>query len=75
MSSCDRFDLKSNRKNNIAQVAGDIVNDVMKKLVELVVEGAKVLDLCIKGDELIEQATAGVYNKVIKGVKTGKGAS
>lgn len=55
------------------KVAGDIVNDVMKKLVELVVEGAKVLDLCIKGDELIEQATAGVYNKVVKGVKTGKG--
>lgn len=55
------------------KTAGDIVNDVMKKLVELCVAGAKVLDLCIKGDELIETATAGVYNKSVKGVKVGKG--
>ena len=45
----------------------------MKKLVELCVDGAKVLDLCIHGDELIEQATAAVYNKTVKGVKVGKG--
>lgn len=45
----------------------------MKKLVELCVDGAKVLDLCIRGDELIEQATAAVYNKTVKGVKVGKG--
>jgi methionine aminopeptidase len=57
----------------LAQTAGDIVNDVMKKLVGLCVEGAKVLDLCIQGDELIEQATAAVYNKTVKGVKVGKG--
>lgn len=50
------------------------MNDVMKKLVILCVKGAKVLDLCIQGDELIEQATAGVYNKAVKGVKVGKGA-
>ncbi|KIM73267.1 hypothetical protein PILCRDRAFT_829280 [Piloderma croceum F 1598] len=55
------------------KTAGDIVNDVMKKLVGLCVEGAKVLDLCIQGDELIEQATAAVYNKTVKGVKVGKG--
>lgn len=45
----------------------------MKELVGLCVEGAKILDLCIKGDELIEKATAGVYNKAVKGVKIGKG--
>jgi hypothetical protein len=45
----------------------------MTKLVGLCVEGAKVLDLCIQGDELIEQATAAVYNKTVKGVKVGKG--
>ena len=45
----------------------------MKKLVGLCMEGAKVLDLCIQGDELIEQATAAVYNKTVKGVKVGKG--
>lgn len=45
----------------------------MKKLIELSVEGAKVLDLCIEGDKLIEQGTAGVYNKSVKGVKVAKG--
>ena len=59
--------------SQVMQTAGDIVNDVMKKLVALSVDGAKVLDLCIQGDESIEQATAAVYNKTVKGVKVGKG--
>lgn len=46
----------------------------MKKLVSLAVEGAKVLDLCTEGDKLIEEGTAGVYNKAVKGVKIAKGA-
>src|SRR3984957_5810740 len=45
----------------------------MKKLIELSIEGAKVLDLCIEGDKLIEQGTGGVYNKSVKGVKVNKG--
>lgn len=45
----------------------------MKKLIELSVEGAKVIDLCIEGDKLIEQGTGGVYNKAVKGVKVSKG--
>ena len=45
----------------------------MKKLVELSVEGAKILDICIEGDKLIEQGTSGVYNKSVKGVKIQKG--
>lgn len=47
----------------------------MKKLVELSVEGAKVIDLCTEGDKLIEEGTGAVYNKSVKGVKTAKGTS
>ena len=46
----------------------------MKKLVGLAVEGAKVLDLCVEGDKLLEQGTGAVYNKSVKGVKVVKGA-
>lgn len=45
----------------------------MKRLVELCVAGAKVLDLCVEGDELIEQGTGAVYNKPVKGLKVSKG--
>lgn len=55
------------------KAAGDIVNDVMKKLIALCVEGAKIIDLCIEGDKFIEEGTGGVYNKLVKGVKTSKG--
>ncbi|RPD60115.1 proliferation-associated protein 1 [Lentinus tigrinus ALCF2SS1-7] len=55
------------------KTAADIVNNVMKKLVSLCVEGAKVLDLCVEGDKLLEQGTGAVYNKSVKGVKVSKG--
>jgi len=42
-------------------------------LIELAVEGAKVIDLCIEGDKLIEQGTGAVYNKGGKGGKIPKG--
>jgi curved DNA binding protein len=57
------------------KTAADIVNHVTKKLVELIVEGAKVIDLCIEGDKLIEQGTGAVYNKAVKGVKITKGVA
>ena len=47
----------------------------MKQLVELCTEGAKILDICIEGDKLIEQGTGAVFNKSVKGVKVSKGAS
>lgn len=47
---------------------------MIKKLVELAVEGAKVIDLCVEGDKLLEQGTGAVYNKSVKGVKVSKGA-
>jgi len=56
-----------------SKIASDIVNNVMKKLVELSVEGAKILDLCVEGDKLIEEGTGAVYNKPVKGVKVSKG--
>lgn len=49
------------------------MNDVVKKLINLCVEGAKVLDLCIEGDKLLEAGTGAVYNKAVKGVKVSKG--
>ncbi|KAJ7126889.1 proliferation-associated protein 1, partial [Mycena epipterygia] len=55
------------------KTAADIVHNVMKKLIELSIEGAKIIDLCIEGDKLIEAGTAGVYNKAVKGVKVNKG--
>lgn len=58
-----------------AQTAADIANNVTKKLIALAVEGAKVIDLCVEGDKLLEQGTGGVYNKSVKGVKVSKGAS
>lgn len=45
----------------------------MKKLVEACVADAKVIDLCIEGDKLIEEGTGAVYNKAVKGVKVTKG--
>ncbi|KAG9095587.1 Curved DNA-binding protein (42 kDa protein) [Ceratobasidium sp. 370] len=55
------------------KAAADIVNNTMKKLVELCVEGAKILELCEEGDKLIEAGTATVYNsKTAKG-KVAKG--
>ncbi|TCD61120.1 Curved DNA-binding protein (42 kDa protein) [Steccherinum ochraceum] len=55
------------------KTAADIVNNAMKKLVALAVEGAKILDICVEGDKLIEEGTGSVYNKSVKGVKVPKG--
>ena len=38
----------------------------MKKLVDLAVEGAKVFDLVVEGDNAIEAGAAAVYNKKTK---------
>jgi hypothetical protein len=46
---------------------------VTKKLIGLAVEGAKVIDLCVEGDKLLEEGTGAVYNKNVKGVKVPKG--
>ncbi|KAJ8521927.1 hypothetical protein ONZ45_g1449 [Pleurotus djamor] len=53
--------------------AADIVHGVVKKLIDLCVEGAKVIDICVEGDKLLEEGTGAVYNKAVKGVKVPKG--
>ncbi|KAI0001479.1 peptidase M24, structural domain-containing protein [Russula compacta] len=55
------------------KAAADIVNVAVKRLVEISVEGANILDLCVEGDRLIEEGTGAVYNKSVKGVKVLKG--
>ncbi|KAF8263903.1 hypothetical protein EI94DRAFT_1806554 [Lactarius quietus] len=55
------------------KAAADIVNVAVKKLIELSIEGASILDLCTEGDKLIEAGTGAVYNKSVKGVKVSKG--
>lgn len=55
------------------KVAADITHSVMKKLIEASVEGAKIIDLCIQGDKLLEEGAAAVYNKNVKGQKVPKG--
>lgn len=49
------------------------MHSVIKKLIGLAVEGAKVIDLCVEGDKLLEEGTGAVYNKSVKGVKVNKG--
>ncbi|KAF5342691.1 hypothetical protein D9611_001474 [Ephemerocybe angulata] len=55
------------------KTAAEIVHNVTKRLVELAVEGAKVIDLCVEGDKLLEEGTAAVYAKPVKGVKLTRG--
>jgi len=57
------------------KTAADIVNNAVKKLIELAVEGAKVLDICVEGDKLIEGSLSTVYTKSVKGVKIPKGSA
>ncbi|EAU85629.2 proliferation-associated 2G4 [Coprinopsis cinerea okayama7 len=54
------------------KTAAEIVHSVTKKLIALAVEGAKVIDLCVEGDKLVEEGTGAVYNKSVKGVKISK---
>lgn len=49
------------------------MNSVVKTLVPKLVEGAKIIDLCVEGDKLLEEGTGAVYNKAVKGVKVPKG--
>jgi len=48
---------------------------VIVQLIKKAVEEAKVIDLCIEGDKLIEEGTGAVYNKAVKGAKISKGTS
>ncbi|KAF9647974.1 proliferation-associated protein 1 [Thelephora ganbajun] len=55
------------------KLAAEIVHNAVKKIIPLCVGGAKVLDICLEGDKLIELGTGAVWNKSVKGVKVPKG--
>jgi len=55
------------------KTAADIVHAVTKKLVELCVEGAAIIDLCLEGDKQLEQGIGAVYNKGPKATRAPKG--
>jgi len=55
------------------KTAADIANQAIKQLLQLCVEGAKIIDICLEGDKLVEQGTGAVYNKSVKGAKVSKG--
>ncbi|KAH8831467.1 proliferation-associated protein 1 [Flagelloscypha sp. PMI_526] len=65
-------------KYKVRSTAADIVHNVMRILVNKAVAGAKIIDLCTSADKAIENGTAGVYNKPLKGqpgVKVPKGSA
>jgi hypothetical protein len=64
---CSHLDAESTCLTSFQpQTAADIIHNVMKKLVERVVEGANVFDLVVEGDKHIEAGAAAVYNKKTK---------
>ncbi|KND02646.1 DNA-binding protein, 42 kDa [Spizellomyces punctatus DAOM BR117] len=52
------------------QTAADIANRALKKVIDAVVDGAKVVDLCALGDRTIEELAEKVFNKgkILKGI-------
>lgn len=53
------------------KAAATAVANALQALIPLCVEDADVIELCNKGDKLVEEATAALYNKV-KGTPKGK---
>ena len=51
--------------------AGDIANSVLTAIIEAIKPGVKAVELCKRGDDLVEEATSKVYN-VKKGAVRGK---
>ncbi|MCL4120523.1 UNVERIFIED_CONTAM: hypothetical protein GTU68_060318 [Idotea baltica] len=45
------------------KMVGDIVNRVLKKIIEKCVAGASVRELCIQGDKFIEEETSSVFKR------------
>lgn len=55
------------------KTAGDITNRVLKQVRDLAKDGSKLFDICLKGDELLEEELSKVYNskkasKISKGI-------
>ncbi|KAI8390878.1 peptidase M24, structural domain-containing protein [Radiomyces spectabilis] len=43
--------------------AAEIANTVLAKVIKLCVVDAKIMDICVEGDKLINEATSRIYNK------------
>ncbi|KAI8588294.1 peptidase M24, structural domain-containing protein [Geranomyces variabilis] len=71
-STVDRLDLDNNlNEPNVVtkySLAAEIANGVMKQVVSLVVVGARIIDICARGDELILAETKKVHKKEERGI-------
>ena len=59
----DETPLHSNEVVSKYQAAADITNRAIKKVAEACVDGAKVIDLCVMGDNFITEAASSTYSK------------
>ena len=57
------------------RTAGDIANRVMAEVAKACVPGVKAVELCSKGDGLIEEAVGKIYNQKKAGKKMEKGTA
>ncbi|EOD33478.1 hypothetical protein EMIHUDRAFT_111758 [Emiliania huxleyi CCMP1516] len=55
--------------------AGDIANSVLTAIIEAIKPGVKAVELCKRGDDLVEEATSKVYNVKKGGKKVEKGSA
>jgi len=60
------FDLSNADVTTKYRAAGDIVNKAIDAVVAGCVEGASIVDLCVKGDAIIEEECAKLFNKKVK---------
>ncbi|CAI5760184.1 unnamed protein product [Candida verbasci] len=78
MSTTDKQDKKidySIKNSDVVskyKTAGDISNRVLQQVKHLVVDGSKIYDICVKGDELMNEELSKIYNsKKTKNVPKG----
>ena len=57
------------------QEAARIANEVLKEISDMCVPGAKVLELCTAGDELINQKCGLIFKAKVKGKDVEKGVA
>ncbi|EPX74904.1 curved DNA-binding protein Cdb4 [Schizosaccharomyces octosporus yFS286] len=63
------YSLNNSETINKYKLAGEVSQNVLKKVVDLCKEGAKLFDICVRGDQLLEEAVG----KVARGKDSYKG--
>lgn len=63
MSDNEEPTIAENRVLTKYKMAGDIVNRVLKKLLESCVEGASVRNLCVEGEKLLQEELSKIFKK------------